>query len=159
MIRLVLSPSDVQLALAVAFERNEVAVAGGWRTKFDEQRNALWKHELGALGEVAVARWMGLEHWRPGVNTFHAPDIAPDIQVRARSCPIWDLMLRTDDPTEHRYVLTYVDLPAVVTLVGWCGGAEHRTPERWGSPNVGEPCWWIPYSDLNPMETFDVARR
>ena len=102
---------------------------------------------MGAVGEVAAAKWLGLR--RPeSVNTFKAPDLTIGLQVRTRpndgsKIKGDHLIVRDSDPVEDIYILVYYGVTRC-QIVGWCFGREARRPEwRYGYGDMPE-AWFIP---------------
>jgi len=106
-----LSADDLAGAKALGDRRLSEARRMGLQNKYAagaENERAI--HAFGAAGEYAVARFLGVAI-PATVNTFHAPDLLDDIQVRTRRKPHYELIVRTDDEDDHRYVLVYADPP------------------------------------------------
>lgn len=108
-------------------------------------------HVLGACGEIAVAKALGL-HWGGTVNAYKTkPDVEPDIEVRHRTKSYYDLIVRKDDPDDRRYFLTIgeaSELPKI-SLVGWISGAEAKQ-DRWLARHGGwKEAYFVPQGELN----------
>jgi len=105
-------------------------------------------HIEGACGEIAVAKLLG-RYWSPSVNTFSAPDIGLNIQVRTRSRHDYELIVREKDEPEHAYVLVTGKAPAFIVR-GYCLGSDARQKE-WLQEHGGRPpAWFVPQASLWP---------
>ena len=88
-------------------------------------------HMLGACGELAAAKAIGLP-WPSSVNTYKGEsDLPGGIEVRHRTKSHYDLIVRDDDPDDRRYVLTLGEVADVpkIKVVGWFFGSysgRHR---------------------------------
>lgn len=116
-------------------------------------------HLLGTMGEVAAAKAIGL-HWHGGVNDHKVvPDIKPDIEVRHRTKPYYELYVRPDDPKERCYVLTrggWEDIPEI-EVVGWILGGD-AVREEWKQSYGGyRDAYFVPDNMLYPLEDLRFA--
>lgn len=111
--------------------------------------DGLTKHVMGAAGEIAVAKAMGL-FWGGDVCTFKAPDIGNHIQVRTRSRHDWDLIVRPEDDDDAVFVLVTGSI-ADLHVRGWISGREAKK-DRWLQQYGGRPCaYFVPQSALRGM--------
>ena len=86
---------------------------------------------VGAGGEMAAAKALGL-YWPGGVDQKKSePDIPLDWQVRTRSAAHFDLIVRDDDRPDHKYILVTGDFPTFNVLGGLLG-RDARRPEWLG---------------------------
>lgn len=109
---------------------------------------------VGACGEIAFAKHCG-RFLVPSVNTFHrVPDCFSDVELRATDIAEGKLIVRDNDDASRRYVLAIVDAPAV-RLAGWMFGHEAQAERFVGNPHGTRPAWFVPQSELRPMETFE----
>lgn len=140
-----LTPIEIEISLLVA------------RTRYSESRkmgliektyleNSSEVDEIGAAGELAVAKYLGL-YWYAGVNTFHGPDIEPNIQVRTVKNINHSLIIRPADSKEHVYYLVLNQTPKF-TILGWTYGKIVCRDVFWKAPNGGPGAWFIPQSEL-----------
>lgn len=150
-----LTPADVQYAAGLAAIRCHWSMDRNGRPRGVRRRGADMSvmHLNGALGEVAVARGLGLP-LPCTVATFHSdvPDLPPNIEVRWTSHDDGDLVVRPDDMrgAARRWVLVTGRTPHYV-LRGWrlITSADDMDPRWWR--DVGgykEPAWWIPQAEL-----------
>src|SRR5262245_16191558 len=104
-----LTLSDLQLAAWVAARRNAEALASNRRPAHGLQGNGLeaWgRHGEGACAEVAAARVTN-RFWSAHTERFTGgpPDLLPDLEVRYRSRPDYQLYIRDNDVDTYRFVL------------------------------------------------------
>lgn len=146
--RVRLSDEDVARALAEAKRRDGNHVTAGQYGITDDRR--LWAHEVGCLGECAVARGFGLEWPRAGM---YDGDVG-FYEVRTTSKPYGDLRIHTSDPPDRPYVLVVNQCPSF-RLVGYYRPRWGLLPEWRKSrrPGDGSP-FWVPQSDLCGIRDF-----
>lgn len=108
----------------------------------------------GSCGECAVGKAIN-QYWHASVDApKEDPDVGRDIQSRCYAEAWYDLIIRDDDPQDHRYVLI-IGEPPDFDIKGWIHGAEARTHNEWyrkDDPSIGQPSWWIPQSALHAPE-------
>jgi hypothetical protein len=86
----------------------------------DDNSRGLWCDDLGACGEIAVAKWLGIKYIA-SVNTFHEyHDVGP-LEVRAASRDSDRLILREKDKrvADRPFVLIVKRAPCLYRIVGW----------------------------------------
>jgi len=116
------------------------------------QIRELDNHILGALGELAVARMLGV--WWPGTNAEWeggAPDLCARIEVRTCRKPDGALYVRTDDNPAYLFVLVDGSALPVMRVVGAIEGQAAQRDEWW-KPGKGwaSDAWEVPQSALTP---------
>ncbi len=109
-------------------------------------------HIIGACGELAAAKAIG-RYWPGGINTFKSPDIGTNVQVRYRSVDWYDLIVRSDDPPDHLYVLV-TGKDDAYEVRGWAYGWEGPKLGDWKDYGNREFSWFIPQGRLRTMDTF-----
>ena len=154
-----LSTTEKEWARDVAVLRQ----GDGKRKDRDGARGGLALHLPGAMGELAVAKFLGIE-WPARVDTFHGPpDLDPDIEVKTRQNHAWGLMIRHCDPVDNRrYILVTKEIGnPEFRLHGWINGSEIRTDEHWNTEitkrNGRPPMWLVEQHELNPMKVLRMA--
>lgn len=116
-----------------------------------------------AFAEFAVAKWLGQPE-PDGVNTWHAPDVGDDVQVRSigltepggvspdKKC----LIVRKNDDPAHRFVLVHVPMTGekvrTMQLLGWIPGKAAQVDAFWRTD-----AWFVPRNKLQAMGTFRRA--
>jgi hypothetical protein len=158
-IEIVLTQSEmVQAAIAGALRHYDCAMNNRpdrFQGRDDENSNSLARHVMGAGGEAAVARLLGL-YWGGHVGRFNGePDLGGFIQVRLRWAADAELIVRQRDHDNHAFVLV-TGLPPRCTVRGWLWGGEAK---RLGMRAYGEPPAFFvkqellrPMSDLQPPQ-------
>lgn len=154
-----LTPDDYSVALHLATDRMVESLRNNRKDTLFEKDwlHALSIHVLGAVGEIAFAKWMG-DYPRFGVKQFSGMDSDHhgDIEIRHRSNRGWDLKIVDKDDPSRKYVLTR-GLPPVVEVAGWAYGHEVMSDEyRANHGGYGE-CWFVPCNRLRPMEEIKRA--
>lgn len=157
MIEVILTPAEAMMAAAVGALRHAESLhsqrrdAHGLHTDKDGQ--AL--HILGAAGEIAVARVLG-RYWGGDVCSFKRADIGASVQVRTRSRPEYDLIIRDNDDPAAVFVLV-TGTPTRLTVHGWIRGAEAQR-EEWRQTHGHRPAaWFVPQDALRPLKQAQAA--
>jgi hypothetical protein len=147
--RVELTPRETATAVDVARRRLEENRALG-RRKRRGGGGGPGEHSQGALGEAAVAKYMGLwnEWLRTAVGNIHARDVGK-FDVRTTS-PRLSLILHEDDQPDTPYILVY-DRRPVFELVGWNYPRTVRRPEFWQT-RTGRPCYFVPPKALRDVD-------
>jgi hypothetical protein len=113
-------------------------------------------HILGAAGELAAAKALGM-FWPGHVNQYKSvADILPNVEVRHRTKPEYDLIVREDDDPSRIYVMTQaekLDLPKI-EVVGWIKGADAKKPEWLQHHGGWKPAYFVPRCFLFSMEAL-----
>lgn len=154
MINVFLTPMELQVAEMVGRQRQRDSTdRGAYNNLAIKQDGGLEAHILGARGEMAAAKGLGI-YWAAGVNTFHEADLGMDIQVRTNKIPGDDLWLREGDNPEHFYILVQADASPRFVVVGWLLGAEGMVSTYLGPSKDHQghgKTWAVPQSDLLPL--------
>ena len=100
MVEITLSPEKLALANAEACRRQQENEAKGLRGRNkapDRGEKALKLHQLGCIGEVAVAEYLGLqEHLFSAQSAVRgSADLPGNIEVKTRSKHSYDLLVHT----------------------------------------------------------------
>lgn len=106
----------------------------------------------GACGELAAAKALNL-FWDGGVNTFSAPDLQPNIQVRTSSNHDWGLIVRRNDKDDEIFVLVTGVSPEFVVR-GWIVGKSAKNNKWFRTYNNRPEAYFVPQSALNPVGTL-----
>lgn len=116
-----------------------------------------WRcHIEGALGEMAFAKAGGIYFgYKQGV--FHTEaDIGKLIEVR--TAQMQDrLIVRPKDKTERLFVLLTGWSPCF-RVWGWMLGSEAKQDKYWQDPNGRGFAWFVPKSDLHPLNSAEEIR-
>jgi len=101
-----------------------------------------------AAAEYAASLAMNTS-WQAGVNTFKGADNGNFTQVRATRLENGSLIVREDDPDEHRYVLVIVESEKRFNVVGWLFGSDAKQDHWKKAPNGRPPAYFVPQGELN----------
>jgi hypothetical protein len=147
---------DLSVAGVIGTMRHATATVKGWPDKAGFKGEGYDIHTLGVLGEMTVCAVMGW-YYNPTINTFKAPDVGVNIDVKTRPRHDWDLIVRPGDPEDRVYVLV-TGRKLDFQVRGWVYGHEVAALGWWGAKD-GEraPCWWIGQDRLRPLETLRDA--
>lgn len=113
-------------------------------------------HIEGAGGELAVAKVLGI-YPVFGLNTFHAADLARNIQVRTRSRDDYDLLVRPNDADDAIFVLVTGRIPNF-EVRGWILGRDAKR-EDWLADHGGRPpAYFVKAKHLRDISTLEMTR-
>src|SRR5215470_12976003 len=109
------------------------------------------KHIEGASAELAVAKYYD-RYWEPRINTFKTKaDVSQRYEVRWRSKPDYELIIRQNDPDDHIAILVFGKSPHFI-IQGFYPIGEAKNHQEWfKSPNNRPPAWFIPNSSLREL--------
>jgi hypothetical protein len=126
---------------------------GAWRGD-----KALEIHLLGAAGEMAVASYLGLkEHlFKETEAKRGSEDLPGNIDVKTRSKSRYDLIVQKNEDPRKKYVLVTVERQKTL-IHGWCYGKDAMKDEYWADYAGGRPAYFVPQSQLRPMEELQNA--
>lgn len=143
---------DEMLAAAIhGVQRNLYNLARGAQPRYGAGTSKDWQLSIdGSLGEMAVAKWLGV-FWHGSLGNYDAKDVG-GYQVRTSGLDV--LSVRTGDKDEDVFICVH-GVNGRYVLRGWIYGREGKLPRYYGDRfNNGRPNYWIPFSDLHPMETL-----
>jgi hypothetical protein len=150
----VLGAHELAYAWRIAKERTTSSASRGYQNRHGYNGDRLRIDLTGAAGELAGCNALGLP-WPASVNTFKLPDAGRDIQIRTAPCrrviPPHDfgtLIVRPDDPLDHRFVLVVGNPPHFV-LKGWVLGREARVLGDWRAEAERPAAWFVPWWRLH----------
>ena len=149
--RVTLSSADLTRAASVGAARHIAALARGLRDKHGALADAAWQvHIEGACGELAAAKALGVE-WTGTINTFKRGDDVPGgWQIRTRSRPEYELIVRPDDPDDALFLLVLGVAPHY-DVKGWISGREAKRTE-WSRSHGNRPAaFFVPHAALTPL--------
>jgi len=114
----------------------------------------LWNNHIeGALGEFAVAKYLGLY---PGAITAEkSTDVGDHYEVRTRQLEYQELFVKKKDNPDKYYILvqgSYGDY----TLKGWITGFEVFAHPEWFHNHNGKLSYnyWVPHEFIYSIETL-----
>jgi hypothetical protein len=115
-----------------------------------------WQNHIeGALGELAVAKVLGL-YWNYGIGVFKGPDVA-DLQVRTTRHGNGRLLVHREDAGHARFVLV-TGANGRYVVRGWIYGWLAKRPKYWTEPQPGRGCYAVPQEDLRPIDGLSRER-
>jgi len=150
-----LSPNEMYLASIVGLRRQLSSKIFNHRQTYGSETNSIEKrwyiNVMGAQGEMAGAKALGL-YWHASVNAPKSdPDIFPDWQIRTRTDSNSDLIIKDDDNDNHKFVLVSGTGPTFL-VHGWIKGKDGKRKEWYSSKGERKtPMFWIPSSALIPV--------
>lgn len=155
-----LGDAEYAAMVAVGTAWHENAERQGFRDKLG--RTDLDKDIVGAGGEIAVARLLGIPYdIRAARTAFNdRPDVGT-LNVRTTRRPGGDLIVRpktNDTSRDGPFALVECtdESRREFRIVGWMHSDEIRQPRYW-RPERGEPvAWWVPQSALHPFTLIEV---
>ena len=112
----------------------------------------LWDIDLeGAGGECAVAKLLD-RYW---TGERIDADVGDNVQVRTSRLASASLLVYTDDPDDHYFVLVTGHAPDYM-VVGWIIGQDAKRAEWFRSLKPGrEPCYCVPQGALRSMKDLE----
>ena len=148
-----LSADDFGLCLHLASDRTVESLRANRKDAiFDKDHIAAFNvHLLGAIGEVAFAKWLGVyPSWSCRQFKGMAADVGDRYEIRHRASKAHDLILRGGEPVDRVYVLTRGVPPEPIEVSGWTTGTEHRRDEFLMDYGSHGEAWFVPASQLHP---------
>jgi len=144
-----LNSLELWIAMQVGQARNDESMSKGSTPGYAFKGTPAQMEQIhisGAAGEVATARYMDV-YFPASVGTYAAADLLPDIQVRTRSKQHYDLIVRSKDHINDRYVLV-IDLCPNYHIIGWMFGRDARK-QQWIQTYDNRPsAWFVPQASL-----------
>lgn len=119
-----------------------------------QSKKSQWEIDVdGAAAEMAVAKYLGV-YWVPTVNAGKAADVN-GFQVRSTTRENGSLIIRENDVKNEKYILV-ISQAQTFTVVGWIWCHDGKQERFWKLKDEnGLPAWWVPQSELQPMETIN----
>lgn len=156
---IILSQDELNMAEMEATRRQSENEARGLRGRNkapEKGEKALKMHLLGCVGEIAVAKYLGLQRHVFASKTAvrGSADLPGNIEVKSRSKHGYDLLIQLSDDPSKIFVLVTHEEGNLVKIVGWTYGRDSMRTE-WVREFVrGRPCYAIPQKELNPIESI-----
>jgi hypothetical protein len=153
-----LTQSQFFLAANIGLMRQLKAIEAGSKNRhgLNGDVDGWGLHIEGACGEQAAAQGTG-RFWPGSIGTYKDDTDVLGFEVRTRSKPAYDLIIRSDDADERVFVLVTGRAP-VFTLCGWIRGADGKCAAYLRSYGNRLPAYFVPQDALQPMETLPPAR-
>jgi len=117
----------------------------------------LWTNHIeGALGEFAVAKFLGL--YPSGITEQDATDVGDHYEVRTRPKSYYELFVRKDEKEKKgdKYFILVQGSYGEYTIRGWITGFEVFDHPEWFHNSSGKLsyCYWVPHEFLSSIETL-----
>ena len=116
--------------------------------------DALEIHTVGALAELKVSQWLGRKVELTHGTFKDVADCGHDVEVRAVRKEDGKLVIRDNDPTDRRYILTYVSRCSV-KLLGWLEGYLALEMGVRANPGGYKEAWFVSQDKLWDMDSFE----
>lgn len=110
-------------------------------------------HELGALGEMAVAEYLGLstQVFSSSEPVWGSSDLPHNVEVKTRSKHWHDLIVQRNERPDKIIVLVTIEKEEV-RLQGWCRAGDVMRDEYWSDPAGGRAAYFVPKNVLQPAK-------
>ena len=153
-----LNDEEKQLALLEAERRqlvNEKNKTSGRNGGIENGQKALALHQIGALGEMAVASYLGLKNflYLDKIPKKDSYDLPFGIDVKTRAKHYYDLIVQLDEKENKNFWLCTIQ-SGEIHIKGWIQGRFCFKPEFIKDPAGGRKAYFVPQSKLWPPETF-----
>ena len=153
-----LNNEEKQLALLEAERRqsvNEKNKTSGRNGGVESGQKALALHQIGALGEMTVASYLGLKNflYSDKIPRKDSYDLPFGIDVKTRAKHYYDLIVQLDEKQNKNFWLCTIDLDQI-QIKGWIQGQYCFKPEYIKDPAGGRKAYFVPQINLWPPETF-----
>jgi len=162
-LQVILTEDEKSTAIAEAHRRQSTNEAKGLWGRNGGARvgdKAIEMHVMGAMGEMAVAKHLGLKDflYQETEAKRGSIDLPPDIDVKTRKGHDRDLIVQLSDKPGKRYILVTWMNPAQLFIHGWISGEKIMQPQYILDPARGRKAYFVPQSVLLPMTHFDNAQ-
>lgn len=156
------SLTDAEYAEAVTHGRQIYALSQGrgWTDHHNFTRNGVDGERiqiLGSIAERAVSKACGIE-WTRWVNTFKAPDLHFNIEVRLIGRENYGLRVYPRDDDSRRVVGVVIERGMErkpYRIPGWINALHGKRPEWLIDPlNQGHPVYAVPQSRLHSLDVL-----
>ena len=121
----------------------------------DKDASGTTQHIFGAIGELIVAKVLGL-YWSGPTEELGAPDVgvaADKTEVRTTMSPTGELIIRPGDSDDLRYYLVAPTTdPNQFNLVGWMLAGEAKQHPEWLEGRKGrDAAYFVPQWNLHQV--------
>lgn len=148
MTKIVLSPSEIQMAAFVGCQRaTENIKKGEIYNVSGEDETTFWERMVGgAVAEAAFAKHLNVYWWKGNRND---PDVG-EFEVRTTPYASGHLHIKPNDPEGKRFYLL-TGACGIYYIKGWFTAEEAKQHPEWlYSRKIGrDPQYWIPQSSLH----------
>lgn len=151
MIEVVLPWDLVWRATRIGACRRIVSLQQGLANKYGYQGNP-WDDDIISANSECATGYGLKRRWLEGINTYKAPDVEDNIQVRWTAKESNRLIVRPQDHDDHRYVLVTGQIP-YFKLWGYMYGSEVKGHDEWRyAANNRPPAWFVDKDNLRDIE-------
>jgi hypothetical protein len=147
-IRIDLSEQEMRMAAYTGVEWRIHAILNNYKPKVTDKHP--WHTNIeGAMGELVYAKACN-RYWRAGVNTFKRVADVDRMEVRTRSEPWHELLIRPDDIDTRIFVLITGQCPTYFVR-GYFRCGEAKQHQEWldDKGNNGAPAYFVPHAYLH----------
>jgi hypothetical protein len=153
-----LNDEEKKLALLEAERRqsvNEKNKTLGRNGGMESGPKALVLHQIGALGEMAVASYLGLKDFLycDKIPKKDSCDLPFSIDVKTRAKHYYDLIVQLDEKENKNFWLCTIESNQI-HIKGWIQAQFCFKPEFIKDPAGGRKAYFVPQNKLWPPETF-----
>ena len=121
---------------------------------YGKEGQGLWNNSIeGVLGEIAVARYLGLYPYGLFERSSDHPDVGEHYEVRTRPKEWMELFFKEGDKPDKYYILVTGSY-GTYDIRGWISAPEILSHPEWHHNNEGKTTkrYWVPTEVLHPME-------
>lgn len=151
-----LTQHEMMVGSMIGCVRHIEAISAGKKPTHGSMKSAWQIHIEGALGEAAVAKYLGM-YWGATVNTYKAADLGENLQVRTRSGHGYELIVRHGDSSDDIFVLATGDAPNYIVR-GWITGKEAKQKRWLRMYGDRTESYFVPHEALYPMKTLPAIK-
>ena len=154
MTRVCLAPAEILHGATCGAMRCVQNIKKQRQHRYGAEDESVWHTNInGALGEIAVAKFLG-RYWdgMGALGDLHALDVR-GVNVRWAAKDWYHLLLHPADPNDVPFVHVTGDAPHYV-LHGWILARDGKVDQFWKDPTGNRPAFFVPASALLPMSTL-----
>lgn len=153
-VNVILNSAEILLGAQVGIMRQIYNLKKGYNERYGANSKNAWQNHIeGALGELAVAKTLGI-YYPVQVGDLGAGDIGK-LEVRTTPYANGSLRLHRADKDGRVFVLV-TGLNGAYKVRGWMLAKLGKDECWWGEMVKGRPAFWVPQDQLNPIHTLPV---
>jgi hypothetical protein len=155
-ITVTLTAQEMMLAAYAGVRRCVASLSRGSQDAFGCNEADGWGlHVEGSGGEMAAAKVLNM-YWDGAFDTYSRGDVGA-LQIRTRTKHDWDLIVRSKDSDDDRFVLVTGTMPTF-HVHGWILGKAAKD-ERWLRTHGNRPpAYFVPQSELLSLDTLEIKK-
>ncbi len=157
-VEVTLDQREILLAADLGVRRQVAAMLSGRQDSFGFERGGKdpWRaHIEGVAGELAVAKVLNV-FWTGTINTYRSRADVGSLEVKTRSKPDYELLVRPHDRDDAAFVLVTGEIPTY-TVVGWILARDAKRPVWLQMYGGRPPAYFVPHDALHPMAALARA--